>query len=113
MKVIDELPEGLLSNLGERGRRFSGGQRQRLALARAFYHKRELIVLDEATSSLDSETEKEVVKEIRSLKGKVTLIVIAHRLSTVKDCDYIYKLENGKMVDQGAPNNILKKANVQ
>lgn len=79
----------------------SGGQRQRVALARAFYHNREILVMDEATSALDSETESEIVNEIKLLKGNKTLIVIAHRLSTVKHCDYIYKIDKGKIVEKG------------
>ena len=73
--------------LGERGIRLSGGQRQRMALARAFYHEREVLVMDEATSALDNETELEIIEEIKLLKGQKTLIVIAHRLSTVQHCD--------------------------
>ena len=79
----------------------SGGQRQRVALARAFYHNRDILVMDEATSALDSETESEIVNEIKLLKGNKTLIVIAHRLSTVKHCDYIYKIDKGKIVEKG------------
>lgn len=92
---VSELPLGYETILGERGIKLSGGQRQRVVLARALYHNRQVLVLDEATSSLDLETEKEIVDEIKNLKGKVTLIVIAHRLTTLEHCDRIYRLEKG------------------
>ena len=95
------MPEGVNTLLGESGIQLSGGQRQRIALARAFYHNREILVMDEATSALDTETESEIVNEIKLLKGNKTLIVIAHRLSTVKHCDYIYKIDKGKIVEKG------------
>ena len=96
--------------LGERGVRLSGGQRQRVALARAFYHGRSVLVMDEATSALDNETEKEIVAEIQRLKGQKTMIVIAHRLTTVQHCDRIYRLEQGRIVEEGTPDQVLKKA---
>jgi ABC-type bacteriocin/lantibiotic exporter with double-glycine peptidase domain len=80
----------------------SGGQRQRVALARAFYYEREIIVMDEATSALDNETEREVINSIRQLHGVKTLIVIAHRLTTLQYCDVVYKLEKGAIVAQGS-----------
>lgn len=92
------LPDGLETLCGENGAMLSGGQRQRVALARAFYHKRSVLVMDEATSALDYETEREIIREIRTLKGKVTLIVIAHRLETVADCDRIFRVADGKVV---------------
>jgi ATP-binding cassette, subfamily B, bacterial PglK len=98
---LEELPLALDTVLGERGIRISGGQRQRVALARAFYHDRDVLFMDESTSALDSETEKEVVKEILNLKGQRTVVVIAHRLNTLKHCDRIYKLEGGVIVDIG------------
>ncbi|EKD70942.1 MAG: ABC transporter-like protein, partial [uncultured bacterium] len=76
-------------------------QRQRIALARAFYHERDIVIMDEATSSLDNETEKEVIHSIKKLKGIKTLIVIAHRLSTVEHCDLLYRLEKGSIVKAG------------
>lgn len=100
-ELVSELPHGLNTIIGERGVRLSGGQRQRVALARAFYHKREVLVLDEATSALDTEIEREIVDEIKHLHGHKTLIVIAHRLSTVAHCDRILKLEHGRIVDEG------------
>lgn len=100
--VVSELPDGVDTMIGENGVRLSGGQRQRVALARAFYYEREIIVMDEATSSLDSETEREVIQSIKRLHGVKTLIVIAHRLSTIQYCDIVYKLEKGCMVSQGS-----------
>ena len=78
--------------IGERGMRLSGGQRQRIALARAFYHQRNVLVMDESTSALDNETEEEIVNEIKTLRGSKTLIIIAHRLTTLKNCDMIVRL---------------------
>ena len=108
--VVENLPNGLDTIMGERGVRLSGGQRQRVALARAFYHKREVLIMDESTSALDNETEREVIKEIQQLKGGVTMIIIAHRLSTIQHCDCIYKIEKGRIVDFGTPDIILKKS---
>jgi ATP-binding cassette, subfamily B, bacterial PglK len=100
-ELLSQMPEGVNTLLGENGIQLSGGQRQRIALARSFYHNRDVLVMDEATSALDNETEKEIVNEIHNLKGHKTLIVIAHRLSTVKHCDHIYRIEKGKIVEQG------------
>ena len=107
-KMLEQLPYGIETILGERGVRLSGGQRQRVALARAFYHRRSVLVMDEATSALDNSTEKEIVEEIKQLKGKITMIVIAHRLTTVEHCDRIYYLENGQVVKEGHPDKVLK-----
>lgn len=108
-KLIEQMPDGISTILGEDGIQLSGGQRQRIALARAFYHNRDVLVMDEATSALDNETESEIVNEIKLLKGNKTLIVIAHRLSTVKHCDYIYKLEKGKIVMKGSYSSVIGK----
>ena len=105
--LISELPDGVDTQLGEQGIRLSGGQRQRVALARAFYHQREVLVLDEATSALDTETEREIVDEIQRLKGNVTMIVIAHRLSTLQHCDRIYKLERGEIIGVGSYKDMI------
>lgn len=96
---IRQLPQGLGTSCGENGAMLSGGQRQRIALARAFYHKRSVLVMDEATSALDYETEKEIIREVRLLKGRVTLVVIAHRLETVQDCDRIFRVADGRVVE--------------
>ncbi len=106
--LVEELPQGVNTILGERGVRFSGGQRQRVALARAFYHGRSILFMDEATSALDNATEKEIVTEIERLKGVKTTIVIAHRLTTLKHCDRIYKLQDGKIVTMGSYSEIIE-----
>ena len=100
-KVYDfviSLENGFDTEIGERGVRLSGGQRQRLGIARALYHNPELLVLDEATSALDNETEAEVMKAIDGMSGSKTIIMIAHRLSTVERCDMLIKIQNGKIV---------------
>lgn len=89
---VKSLPEGIETFVGDRGIRLSGGQRQRIAIARALYNKPEILVLDEATSALDNETEKAIMETIDSLQGNVTLIIVAHRLTTIKNCDEIYEI---------------------
>lgn len=105
---VNDLPNGVDTQLGERGTRLSGGQRQRVSIARALYRNPQVMIFDEATSSLDSKTEKSIQKTIYSFKGKLTLIIIAHRLSTVKECDFLIWIENGqvKMID--TPVNVLE-----
>ena len=93
------MTKGTDTLIGERGIRLSGGQRQRVALARAFYHDRNVIIMDESTSSLDNETEKQIVDEINRLIGIKTLIIIAHRLSTLEHCDRIYEFNDGKIIN--------------
>lgn len=90
------LPEGIHTKVGDRGMRLSGGQRQRIGIARALYHDPEILILDEATSALDNETEKSVMEAIESLHGKMTLVIIAHRLTTIKNCDAIYEIADGQ-----------------
>jgi ABC-type multidrug transport system fused ATPase/permease subunit len=106
-ELVHQLPNGIDTIIGERGIRLSGGQRQRVALARAFYHERSVLIMDEATSALDDETEREIIDEIKRLKGRKTIIVIAHRLTTVRYCDRIYRLENGVIVDQGTYEQVV------
>lgn len=97
-EFVKSLPEGIETMVGEQGIRFSGGQRQRLAIARALYRNPDILVLDEATAALDNETENAVMESIESLQGYKTLIIVAHRLTTVKDCDAIYEIKDGKAV---------------
>ncbi len=94
---IRGLPEGLDTAIGDRGVRISGGQRQRLGIARALYHNPEILVFDEATSALDNETEAAVMEAINSFHGRKTMIIIAHRLNTIEKCDIIYKVDEGKI----------------
>lgn len=97
-EFVKDLPDGIYSNVGERGSKISGGQIQRLGIARALYTNPKILVFDEATSSLDNETEKAIMESINSLKGKKTLIIIAHRLSTIEQCDYVYKVNKNKLL---------------
>ncbi len=94
---VATLPETINTRVGERGIRLSGGQRQRIGIARALYHDPEVLVLDEATSALDTETEQGVMQAVNALHGTKTIIIIAHRLSTVAHCDRLYRLTNGKI----------------
>ena len=96
---VRSLPQGLDTMVGERGVRLSGGQRQRIGIARALYGNPQILVLDEATSALDNETEAAVMEAIESLQGKITMIIIAHRLTTISGCDYIYKVEDGRITE--------------
>jgi len=100
-QFVSELPDGLDTVVGERGVRLSGGQRQRIGIARALYHDPAVLVLDEATSSLDTETESGVMESVRVLHGEKTIIIVAHRLSTVEHCDRIFRLERGKVIQEG------------
>lgn len=99
-EFVEELPDKLDAQIGERGVRISGGQRQRLGIARALYHDPELMVFDEATSALDNDTETAIMEAIDRLHGRKTLVIIAHRLRTIENCDIIYKVENGKIVKE-------------
>ncbi len=104
---ISKLEKKLDTKVGERGIKISGGEKQRVSIARAFYNKPNIIVMDEATSSLDNNTEKEFMKSIETIKNNSTLIIIAHRLTTVKNCDIIYLVADGKIKDYGNYNEII------
>ena len=99
--VIEELNDKYQTKIGERGVRLSGGQRQRIGIARALYNKPKLLILDEATSALDNKTEKAVMEAVNNLSKSITIILIAHRLNTVKNCDEIFLLEKGELKDKG------------
>ena len=98
---VDSLPNKMHTIVGERGVRVSGGQRQRIGIARALYHEPQVLILDEATSSLDIETEAEVMNAIRALQGFKTILIVAHRLSTVQHCDRLYRIEDAEIVAEG------------
>lgn len=105
--ILDQLPQGYDTTVGERGARLSGGQRQRIGIARALYHDPSVLVLDEATSALDGITEDAIIDAIRTLAHRKTIILIAHRFATVKDCDKIYLLERGRLSDEGSYKDLL------
>lgn len=104
---IEELDRGVDTIIGESGVRVSGGQRQRIGIARALYHDPEILIFDEATSALDNVTERELMSEINALSGSKTLIIVAHRLSTVENCNNIYLLDQGRIVAQGTHKELL------
>jgi len=99
---VASLPKGIHTIVGERGIRLSGGQRQRVGIARALYHDPKVLILDEATSNLDTETETEVMSAIRALHGAKTILIVAHRLTTVAHCDRVYRLEHARVVGEGS-----------
>lgn len=105
--LVNSWPDGLNTLLGERGTRLSGGERQRVGIARALYHDPDLLVFDEATAALDGVTEAEVTRSIHSLRGRKSMLVIAHRLSTVRACDRLLYLEEGRIAAQGSYDDLL------
>ena len=106
--IESELPAGYETVVGEGGIRLSGGQRQRLGIARALYRDPEVLILDEATSALDGVTEVAVMDAMKRLSGSKTLVLIAHRLSTLKECDNILLLENGKVAGAGTYESLME-----
>lgn len=106
--VMSELPNKYDTTIGERGVRLSGGQRQRIGIARALYHNPKILILDEATSALDNHTEHVVMEAVNNLNKELTVVIIAHRLNTLKNCDLIYKFEKGEIIESGNFNEIIK-----
>jgi ABC-type bacteriocin/lantibiotic exporter with double-glycine peptidase domain len=108
-EFINSLPDGLETRVGDRGSKLSGGQRQRLGIARALITSPELIILDEATSSLDGETEFKITDALKGIKGKCTVVIIAHRLSSVRDADQVIYLDRGKILASGSFEEVRRK----
>jgi ATP-binding cassette subfamily C protein len=105
--LVASLPEGLATTVGERGVRLSGGERQRVGIARALYHEPAVLVFDEATSALDSRTEAELTRAIEALRGDTTLVLVAHRLSSVRHCDRLVLLRDGRIADSGTFDELM------
>ena len=108
-ELVNSLEHGIQTKVGERGIQLSGGQRQRIGIARAFYNEAEILVFDEATSSLDGITEQMIMKAINDLHGQKTIILIAHRIKTVKNCDSIYFIDSGDLIDKGTYNELINR----
>lgn len=106
--LLATLPNGMNTSVGERGVRLSGGQRQRIGVARALYHDPAVLVLDEATSALDTATERAIMQTVRALRGRKTIVIVAHRLSTVEHCERLYQLQAGMIVAEGTPAELLR-----
>ena len=103
------MPKKYQTIIGERGVRLSGGQRQRIGIARALYHNPKVLVLDEATSALDNRTEKYVIDALNNLDKDLTVILIAHRINTLRFCDIIFKINKGRLVGEESFNQLIKK----
>jgi ABC-type multidrug transport system fused ATPase/permease subunit len=108
---IQDLPDGYNTMVGDRGVRLSGGQRQRLFVARELFKQPNLLILDEATSDLDTASEQHIQNSIDALQGEVTVVIIAHRLSTVKNADRVYVLDEGRMVEEGPYHELRAREN--
>ena len=109
-KTVEDLPDGLETHVGDNGIRLSGGQKQRIAIARALYDRPDILILDEATSALDALTEQSIQDTVNNLKGQVTIIVIAHRLSTLQQCDTLFLMDNGEIIEQGSWTELSQKS---
>jgi len=110
-KMVQRMPKDIYTVIGEHGTKISGGQRQRIGIARALYHDPEVLVMDEATSALDNVTEKEITKAIERLRGDRTIVMIAHRLTTVMNCNKLYLMESGQIVDSGSYQELVDNNN--
>ena len=106
-QFINDLPENFNTKVGEWGMQLSGGQRQRIGIARALYDDADVLILDEATSALDGITEQYIMEAIQDFSGSKTIIMIAHRLTTVQKCDLIFFMEKGAIIDQGTYDELL------
>jgi ATP-binding cassette, subfamily B, bacterial PglK len=107
--IENELSDGFQTAVGERGVRLSGGQRQRIGLARALYHRPDILVLDEATSALDNTTEDGVMKAIKELEGSITMIIVAHRLSSIRWCDQVVELHHGRIINKADSTSVISR----
>jgi len=108
-ELIEQAPEGYSTQVGDKGVKLSGGQRQRISIARELYLSREILIFDEATSALDTESEKSIQQSIQAMLGSKTMILVAHRLSTLKICDIIHIVENGKIIEKGSWGELLER----
>ena len=109
LELIEQLPEGLRTVVGDRGMMLSGGQRQRVAIARALANRRRVLVFDEATSALDTISERDVQRAIDQLPGQLTLVIVTHRLATLRGCDKVIVFEAGRMVEHGTIPELLER----
>jgi ATP-binding cassette, subfamily B, bacterial PglK len=109
-EFVRSLPDGISTQVGERGIRLSGGQRQRIAIARALYRRPEVLIFDEGTSALDNTTESALIESLRSLRGSHTILLVAHRLSTVRDCDKVVYIEKGRIADVGTYDELMQRS---
>jgi ABC-type multidrug transport system fused ATPase/permease subunit len=107
-KFIQQLPQNYNTIIGDRGVRFSGGERQRIGIARSLYFDPSILIFDEATNALDSFTEKLILKAIKDISKHKTIIIVAHRLNTLKICDHIFLIDSGKLIAQGNYNSLIR-----
>ena len=108
---VESLDDGLYTQVGDRGITISGGQRQRVALARAFYFNRKILVLDEATSSLDTTTENKIIEEVKLLSSDITIIIVSHKINSLDGCNKVYSINKGKVIYQGNYSDLINKKN--